>query len=353
GDMLRVAIAGEMGPAFPSREVLPRGTGLIGVALREGRPVHAPDVLADDRVTFSPDLRAAIAQAPYRSAVAFPLRVKERVIGGLLVAGTVGWRLDEADWPLAAAFADQSAPIIQNAPPFAEAERRRREAEVLAGLARTLTESLDIAAVGARIVTSVAALLPVLASMLYLREPDGGLRAIALGDVARAHFQPDARLAPGLGVTGRAVAEGRAVSTGDALADPSIALTDDLRQRIERSGLSAFMAVPLRTKGTIVGALSVADRRGGALGAPRGRRSRCWRRSPPTRPWPWRTPACSPRPPSGCGRPRPSWRSARRCRSTSPPRRPCAAWPGRRPKPSGPTWSGRTSSIPARRSCAR
>src|SRR5262249_35832558 len=74
GDMLRVAIAGEMGPAFPSREVLPRGTGLIGVALREGRPVHAPDVLADERVTFSPDLHAAIAQTPYRSAVALPPR---------------------------------------------------------------------------------------------------------------------------------------------------------------------------------------------------------------------------------------------------------------------------------------
>jgi signal transduction histidine kinase len=140
--LVGVAVTGDIGPGFPPRVVFPRGVGLIALALREGRPVHTPNVLADARVTLPPELHRAIERAPYRSGVAFPLVVKDRVIGGLAVMDAEGWTPDEGDLRLAAAFADQAAVALENARLYSETERRRQEAEA------RLRESEALLAVG-------------------------------------------------------------------------------------------------------------------------------------------------------------------------------------------------------------
>src|SRR5205823_4705218 len=65
-----------------------------------------------------------------------------------------------------------------------------------------------------------------------------------------------------VGVLGRAVIEGGPVSTADALADDMTYLSDDLEANFRASGEVAVLAVPLRAKGVMIGALGVADRRG-------------------------------------------------------------------------------------------
>ena len=57
--------------------------------------------------------------------------------------------------------------------------RARREAEELARIARFLTETLDAATVGRRVVESVRALFEVPAAGLRLREADGSLVQVA------------------------------------------------------------------------------------------------------------------------------------------------------------------------------
>src|SRR5207248_10142541 len=76
------------------------------------------------------------------------------------------------------------------------------------------------------------------------------------------HFEPGHVLPPGVGVLGRAVVEGRAVATPDALADAATRVSDDLRANFRASGDVAVLAVPMRAKGVIIGALGVADQRG-------------------------------------------------------------------------------------------
>ena len=65
-----------------------------------------------------------------------------------------------------------------------------------------LTESLDMTAVGERIVTSVRELFGVKASMLRLLEPDGSLRALAWSGEAFSQRSGGDVLPPGTGLAG-------------------------------------------------------------------------------------------------------------------------------------------------------
>src|SRR5439155_11296526 len=124
---------------------------------------------------------ASIERIGDRSVLAVPLRVGERVIGALGVGDQVGRRFDDDEIRLAEAFADQAALALENARLYTEATRRRLEAEELARLARTLTESLDPRDVGQRIVESVLVLFRVRSSVLRLLRPDGSLITLAGG----------------------------------------------------------------------------------------------------------------------------------------------------------------------------
>jgi signal transduction histidine kinase len=66
-------------------------------------------------------------------------------------------------------------------------------------------------------------------------------------------------LAPGEGVVGRAVTERKIVATPDVLREPRITLSPELRARLERMGGAAVVGVPLLTRDSIVGALSLGD----------------------------------------------------------------------------------------------
>jgi two-component system cell cycle sensor histidine kinase/response regulator CckA len=138
GDLVGVAVAGDVGPGFPARVVFQRGTGLAGLAVQERRPVFSANILADERVVLTPELRVALERAPYRAGVALPLIAKEAVIGVLFLADTEGWALDDDDLALVQAFADQAALALENARLYQDAERRRQEAETAAQALRAI-----------------------------------------------------------------------------------------------------------------------------------------------------------------------------------------------------------------------
>src|SRR5439155_696544 len=127
----------------------------------------------------------------------------------------------------------------------------------LARVARLLTESLDFATAAGRIAETVLPLLRVQASVLRLRQADGSLLAIASAGRTRGAFEPGHRIPPGVGIAGRAVAEGQPV-IGDPLGVSTVT-TDDFRRRIQASEIQKVLAVPLRVAETILGVLAVGD----------------------------------------------------------------------------------------------
>jgi len=265
GDLIGLAVSGDVVPTPGTGVVFPHGTGVVGVAVRERRPVATSDLLTDPRVTLTAEGRRRLEQASSRAVLAVPLVVKGAVIGALGVGDREGREFGPDDISLAQAFADQAALALENARLYAEATRRRREAEELAQLARTLTESLDVADVGRRIVESMLPLFGVTSSRLALRQPDESLELIAAAGKAREFFRPGHAIAPGIGIVGRAIAEGRPVCCADVLAEPGLALSEDARRYVEEAGDHAVVAAPLTVKGETIGALLLNDRAGRAF----------------------------------------------------------------------------------------
>jgi signal transduction histidine kinase/integral membrane sensor domain MASE1/CheY-like chemotaxis protein len=145
----------------------------------------------------------------------------------------------------------------------AEAEERRRVAEELAGIARSFTETLNVADVGGRVVEAVLGSFGVHAAGLRLLGADGALVGVAFAGAMREQFPPGHALAGGNGsISGLAVESGRAVWTDDAFADARLQVAGDVGLGMRAAGDAAVLAVPLRVKGQTIGALSVADRAG-------------------------------------------------------------------------------------------
>ncbi len=262
GSLVAAAVSGDMGPTGGRGILFPRGTGVASLVTRDRAPVVSPNLLADARIRLTPDVRARIEEAGYRSVLSVPLLVKDAVIGALSVGDVEGRVFSEDEVRLTQAFADHAAVVFQNARLYTEANRRRREAEALARMARALTESLDIAGVAERIVEAVSALFAARSAVIRLRRPDDSLVVLASSGSAREQLPPGHTLPPGVGISAQAVAEGRAVWSADINAAPGVVLSDDIRSRNELSQLGAVLAVPLRTTHDIIGMLAVADQAG-------------------------------------------------------------------------------------------
>jgi PAS domain S-box-containing protein len=141
-----------------------------------------------------------------------------------------------------------------------ETERLRRNADELAHVARSLTESLDISEVAERIAQSILHLFQAQSSVVRLLQPDGSLACVAIAGKWLENFKPGYILPPGVGLVGRAVAERRALWTADILDEPSVVLTEAFRRGLAGAGHHAVLAVPLLVKREVIGAISTAHR---------------------------------------------------------------------------------------------
>ncbi len=125
GDLVGLSGSGDMGPAFRPGLVMPRGNGAVGRAVETGEPVATLNVLADERITLTAEVRARIEAAPYRAVLAVPLAIHDNTIGALSVADVEGRRFDPEDIHLAQAFAAHAALALENARLYRQATAQR------------------------------------------------------------------------------------------------------------------------------------------------------------------------------------------------------------------------------------
>ena len=135
--------------------------------------------------------------------------------------------------------------------------RPRREAEELARIARFLTETLDVATVGRRVVESVCGLFEVPAAGLRLREADDMLVLVAAA--GEGPYMPIGHRAPtDFGIYRTIVNSGQPLRVPDVAEEPAFTLTDELAPRMRGSRVRSLLAVPLRVQERITGVLSIA-----------------------------------------------------------------------------------------------
>jgi PAS domain S-box-containing protein len=261
-DFVAVASAGDFGSELRANPVFPYEEGGLGRAIREGRPVVTPDVLADAAIPLRPWVREALARAECRAQLTLPLRVGDRPLGALIVCDQMGRVYADDEMRLASAFADLAALVLENARLFRESERQRATAERLVEIGRFLSQSLDPRDVAERIVNSLRTLLHADAAHVHRADPgSGALETIAFSGESAEAFAGTV-FPVGQGVIGLAASERRSITTPDCLNDPRIAYTPELRARVATSAYHAVLAVPLMIGDRVVGAFAIRAREG-------------------------------------------------------------------------------------------
>jgi len=236
----------------------PRGGGAVGLAVRERRAVVSNDVLADPRLEFPPEVRAFLESSPIRTILAVPLTVKGQVIGALGLVDASGRVFTEDDVRLAQAFADQASVALENARLYADAERRRVEAETLSGLVRSITATLDPPSVLRRVAGAARELCGSDIAHILLRDAESDTMFARYG-VGHAVGEADApRIARGRGAGGQAWSTGRPFRTANRPNDPRI--RDDYPEAAKREGVIATLVVPIWISGQVEGLLYVSNR---------------------------------------------------------------------------------------------
>jgi signal transduction histidine kinase len=240
---------------------LPRGRGILGVLIREPRPLRLADVTVDPRSYGFP-----INHPPMHTFLGVPVTIRGEAWGNLYLTEKAGGeQFDEADEAAVTVLADWAAIAIENARLYtslearsAELERAVRGFEATAAIAQALGTETSLDRVLELVVKRARALVEARSVLVLLREGDELVLAAAAGQVTAG----DRRRIPVVGSTSGEVLESERPRRIDDV---------DLQLRIpaERLGVSdasAALLVPLMYRGRALGVLAAFDRLTGEEG---------------------------------------------------------------------------------------
>ncbi|MFQ5520719.1 MAG: PAS domain S-box protein, partial [Candidatus Methylomirabilia bacterium] len=148
GYLVTLAVSGGAESTLEANLVLPQGAGLLGLVVRERRPLVTPDVLTDSRVELKPGARIQLEQATNRALLAVPLLLEDRAIGALTVGDRAGRVFTEEEVQLAQVFADQAALALERARLYEEIRDTR---DFLQSIAENSADAIVTADVRGRV----------------------------------------------------------------------------------------------------------------------------------------------------------------------------------------------------------
>jgi GAF domain-containing protein/FixJ family two-component response regulator len=227
------------------RSVIPHGSGPIATVFATRRPEYVADTGAGERW---PDVRAFAG---------VPLLTAERVVGVLSVLFGAPREFTDEDRRLTRLLADHAAIAIGQAQLYATAERRRREAEVMAELARDVSASLVLDRVLQRVAQGAKELCGADATRIALCDASGAMR-MRFGAGSRSDAWHGLAIEPGHGSGGQAMATRRPFRTTSYHDDPRI--TKTYASLAATEGTVAEMVVPILAQDELLGLLFVMNR---------------------------------------------------------------------------------------------
>ncbi len=249
---------------------LPMGAGLYGWAVATGETHVTGDYAEDQRFHHSPEADRVVAAVGIRSMIVAPLSGDRGPLGALGVFSGARDAFSSADVALIRALANHAGLAIANARLIEELDRsmaeiaQRAEGErSLREIAGELARIRDPGLLLQRVVDEAGRLVRADGSILALLGDDGVLHW-GHDDGVRRMFDPayvaELTLEIGVGVTGRAVAERRAVISNEGLID-AFPRSPESDHFFEVSGFRAMIAAPIIGEAGPLGALEVYARR--------------------------------------------------------------------------------------------
>jgi len=139
----------------------------------------------------------------------------------------------------------------------ARAETAERRLAVLADIARSLTEALDLDIVLQRVVDGARELSACDSAAIFLREGDTDQMVPRTRVGADLTIYRTLRITPGRGIGGEVMQTGRPVRTENYLADPRV--PEGFRAIVAETGTVALMVVPITIRGRVEGLLYISN----------------------------------------------------------------------------------------------
>lgn len=239
------------------------GNSMIGWCIANAKPRIALDVGKEAIHFDNPYLPET------RSELALPLISRGQCIGALTVQSKEAAAFSDEDVTVLQSMADLLAISIENAWLYEAAQReiterkhveeavrqRNRELTMLYRASQAMISTLDLDETLNTVLEEVRRLLKVIASSVWLEEPNGELACRAATGPQKDTVR-QWRLAPGEGFVGWVVRTGESSIVGNAQADPR-----HFHKLDEQAGqpLASILTIPLRVKNRVIGALQVVD----------------------------------------------------------------------------------------------
>ena len=234
--------------------VLPRGHGVLGLLIRDPKPLRLEDVGSHpDSYGFPPD------HPPMTTFLGAPVLIRGEAWGNLYLTDKASGPFTEEDEEALLVLADWAAIAIENARLYEGVERRRHELEravhgleATTEIARALAGETELERVLELIVKRGRALVEATAVVIMLLEGEELVVKATAGDISPsaegAHVPIAGSLSGGVVLTGRP----------ERIKDVQGQLK---RQPVVMAGATSALLVPLVFRGAVHGVLTAFDRR--------------------------------------------------------------------------------------------
>jgi signal transduction histidine kinase len=230
---------------------LPRGRGILGVLIRDARPLRLHDIAEDERsVGFPPN------HPPMRSFLGVPIVLRGVAYGNLYLTEKVdGADFTEEDEELVTLLASQAAVAIENARLYESSRAWAHQLESLEEITGAMLSDIDPARLLHLIVERMSELIDARFVAILTRAGEGWL------EIAAAHGEGESelvghRLSIERSKSGRVFREGAPARVDSVLDDPDA--DPDLMRRV---GARAGLWAPLVIRGESIGVVMALDRR--------------------------------------------------------------------------------------------
>ena len=229
---------------------LPRGRGILGVLIRDARPLRLHEIAADDRsVGFPPN------HPPMSTFLGVPILLRGIAYGNLYLtekAGDVDFT--DEDEEVVTLLASQAAVAIENARLYASSRDWARQLESLDEITNAMLSEIEPRRLLQLVVDRMSALLDARFVAVLVAATDGWLEiAAAHGDEAEELVGE--RLGVDRSKAGRVFLEGTPTRVDSVLDDPDA--DPDLMRRV---GARAGLWAPLIVREETIGVLMALDR---------------------------------------------------------------------------------------------
>jgi signal transduction histidine kinase len=231
---------------------LPRGRGILGVLIREAKPLRLEDIASDPRSVGFPR-----NHPPMKSFLGVPILQRGVAYGNLYLTEKEGdGAFTDEDLELTQLLAAQAAVAIENARLYESATRWLRQLETLNEIGNALASEVELAPLLELVARRLRELLG--ARIVLIALPGAGKElVVAAADGEGTYGLPGMNLDVDHSKMGRVLERGRSERVDSLLEDPEVD-----QQAARRLGAQTGVYVPLVVGGRAIGVVVAHDRLG-------------------------------------------------------------------------------------------